>query len=100
MQTFTRESEHSSLSDAEYAAAVRSLATWARTGRKPSPGSVTASCPAADATYGTGCFFDAGFRPKAYDTRVYARPGGKRWPAMTAQQERRWSTVEGVGIAP
>ncbi len=100
VQTFTTEAEHSSLSDAEYAAAVQALATWSSTGHRPTPAAVAAACPAADATYGTGCFFDPGYRPRAYATRVYPRPGGRTWPAMTTAQERRWSTVEGVGIAP
>jgi hypothetical protein len=100
VQTFTRESEHSSLSNSEYAAAVHALASWTRTGRKPTPAGVAAACPAFDATYGAGCFFDPAFRPDPYDDRVYARPGGRHWPAMTSAQERRWSRIEGVGIAP
>lgn len=100
VQTFTRETEHSSLSDAEYAAALRSLAAWTQTGRKPTAVSVAAACPAADATYGTGCFFAPRYRPASYATRVHPRPGGRTWPAMTAAQERRWSRVAGVGIAP
>lgn len=100
VQNFTRESEHSELSDAEYAAAMRSLATWARTGRKPTPASVAASCPAFDATYGTGCFFEPGYVPRPYASRVYPRPGARHWPALSAAQERAWSRLDGVGIAP
>ncbi|WP_119295111.1 hypothetical protein [Streptomyces sp. YIM 130001] len=100
VQTFTKESEHSALSDSGYAAAVRSLASWVDTGRKPVPGQVAERCTDADATYGTGCFFDSGYRPGSYASRVDPRPGGLRWPAMTAAQERVWSRIEGVGIAP
>ncbi|MGC9541241.1 hypothetical protein [Streptomyces sp. UG1] len=100
VQTFTREHEHSELSDAEYATSIAALDAWVRTGRKPTPGSVAASCGAFDATYGTGCFYDPGFRPGPYASRVEPRPGGLRWPAMTAGQEREWSRIEGVGIAP
>ncbi|KUO06359.1 hypothetical protein AQJ67_02130 [Streptomyces caeruleatus] len=100
VQTFTRESEHSELSDAEYAASVAALDSWVRKGRKPTAGSVAASCGAFDRTYGTGCFYDPEFRPAPYASRVEPRPGGLRWPAMTAAQERAWSRIDGVGIAP
>ncbi|WP_435271637.1 hypothetical protein [Streptomyces parvulus] len=100
VQTFTRESEHSSLSDSEYAASIAALDAWARTGRKPAPHSIAASCATFDATYGDGCFYDPGFHPKPYASRVLPRPGGLHWPAMTAAQERAWSRIEGVGIAP
>ncbi|MFG2555481.1 hypothetical protein ACGFWF_36890 [Streptomyces sp. NPDC048581] len=100
VQTFTREREHSELSDAEYAASVAALDTWVRKGKKPTATSVAASCGGFDETYGTGCFYDAGFRPGPYASRVEPRPGGLRWPAMTAGQERAWSGIEGVGIAP
>lgn len=100
VQTFTREREHSELSDAEYANSLAALDTWVRKGRKPTAGSVAASCAAFDRAYGTGCFYDPEFRPAPYASRVEPRPGGLRWPAMTAAQERAWSRIDGVGIAP
>lgn len=100
VQNFTRESEHSELSSSEYAAAMRSLATWVRTGHRPTARSVAASCPAFDAAYGTGCFFEPGYVPRSYASRVYPRPGALRWPALSAAQERAWSRLDGVGIAP
>ncbi|MFE7499620.1 hypothetical protein ACFU6O_10995 [Streptomyces albidoflavus] len=100
VQTFTKESEHSGLSDAEYATSLAALDTWARTGRAPTPRTVAASCPAFDAIYGTGCFYDPGHHPASYASRVRPRPGGLGWPAMTAAQERAWSRIDGVGIAP
>ncbi|WP_183154401.1 hypothetical protein [Streptomyces shenzhenensis] len=100
VQTFTDEHEHSGLSVAEYANSLAALDTWVRTGRKPTARSIAAACPAFDRVYGTGCFYDAGFRPAPYAARVAARPGGRDWPAMTATQERAWSRVTGVGIAP
>ncbi|MCF2130306.1 hypothetical protein L1I79_28310 [Strepomyces sp. STD 3.1] len=100
VQTFTKESEHSALSDSEYAGSIAALDAWARTGRKPGARSVAASCAAFDATYGEGCFYDPGFRPAPYASRVRPRPGGLHWPAMTAAQERAWSGIDGVGIAP
>ncbi|WP_409475083.1 hypothetical protein [Streptomyces sp. HC307] len=100
VQTFTRESEHSGLSDAEYANSLSALDGWVRSGRKPTPRSIAESCAAFDRTYGSGCFYDPDFVPSPYATRVRPRPGGLHWPAMTAAQERAWSRIEGVGIAP
>jgi hypothetical protein len=100
VQTFTRESGHSELSNSEYATSISALDTWVRSGRKPSPHSIARSCNTFDSTYGSGCFYDPEFRPAPYATQIRPRPGGLRWPAMTAEQERAWSRIEGVGIAP
>ncbi|MFE5397846.1 hypothetical protein ACFQ9U_25205 [Streptomyces sp. NPDC056568] len=100
VQTFTRESEHSALSDAEYATSLSALDAWVRSGRKPTPRSIAGSCGAFDATYGGGCFHDPHYQPAPYASRVRPRPGGLRWPAMTAARERAWSRIDGVGIAP
>ncbi|MFB4426783.1 hypothetical protein C5F59_037560 [Streptomyces sp. QL37] len=100
VQTFTQEGEHSGLSAAEYATAVSALSGWVRTGRKPTPSSVASSCLAFDAEYGTGCFFRPDHRPASYASRVNPRPGATHWPAMTSAQERRWSRLGNVGIAP
>ncbi|MFE1014263.1 hypothetical protein ACFW4M_23600 [Streptomyces sp. NPDC058794] len=100
VQTFTDEHEHSSLSDAEYANSLAALDDWARSGRKPTPRSVAASCAAFDAVYGGGCHYEPGYHPASYASRVRPRPGGLDWPAMTAAQERAWSRIDGVGIAP
>ncbi|MGD1223054.1 hypothetical protein AB9Q10_32025 [Streptomyces krungchingensis] len=100
VQTFTEESEHSELSDSEYANSIAALDAWVRTGKKPTPRSVASSCARFDRVYGTGCFYDPDFRPAPYASRVRPRPGGLSWPAMTAAQERSWSRIDGVGIAP
>ncbi|MGA5449223.1 hypothetical protein ACPCVO_21470 [Streptomyces umbrinus] len=100
VQSFTRESEHSGLSNSEYANSISALSTWVRTGKKPTPKSLAASCGAFDKKYGTGCFYDPGFYPRSYATRVNPRPGGLHWPAMSAAQEKSWSRINGVGIAP
>lgn len=100
VQTFTREHEHSELSDAEYATSVAALDTWVRKGKKPTQKSVAAACGAFDERYGTGCLYDPDFRPAPYASRVEPRPGGLDWPAMTSRQERSWSGIAGVGIAP
>ncbi|MEU8401645.1 DUF6351 family protein [Nonomuraea sp. NPDC048892] len=100
VQTFTTESEHGELSDSEYAASIAALDGWARTGRKPAPDVIARSCDSFERTYDSGCFYDVTFRPAAFATKVRPRPGGLRWPAMTAAQERAWSRIDGVGIAP
>ncbi|MGW0787766.1 hypothetical protein ACWD04_05830 [Streptomyces sp. NPDC002911] len=100
VQTFTQEREHSGLSTAEYATAVSALSGWVRTGRKPTPAAVASSCPGFDAGYGTGCFFRPDHHPSSYASRVNPRAGATQWPAMTRTQERKWSRLENVGIAP
>ncbi|MFJ1747923.1 alpha/beta hydrolase family protein [Streptomyces sp. NPDC088116] len=100
VQTFTKETEHSALSDSEYANSLAALNTWVRDGHKPTPRSVAASCEDFDQSYGSGCFYDPAFHPAPYASRILPRPGGLAWPAMTATQERAWSRIDGVGIAP
>lgn len=100
VQTFTREDEHSRLSAAEYANSISALSTWARTGQKPTPESVAASCPAFDATYGTGCFYDPDYVPADYASKVYPRKGSRHWPALTAAQSEEWDRRGDVGIEP
>jgi fermentation-respiration switch protein FrsA (DUF1100 family) len=100
VQTFTTESEHGELSDAEYANSIAALDTWVRSGRKPTPDSVARTCGGFDSKYHSGCFYDPEFRPAPYGTTIRLRPGADRWPAMSAAQERVWSRIDGVGIAP
>ncbi|WP_241678759.1 hypothetical protein [Streptomyces lasalocidi] len=100
VQTFTDEHEHSGLSTSEYANSISALDTWVRSGKKPTAASVAASCPAFDARYGTGCLYRPSYVPQSYATRVNARPGGLDWPALTARQEKEWSRLPMVGIAP
>jgi alpha-beta hydrolase superfamily lysophospholipase len=100
VQTFTRESEHSALSNAEYANSLAALDTWARTGKKPTPRSIARACGAFDTAHGGGCFYDPAFRPAPFASQVRPRPGGLHWPAMSAAREHAWSRIDGVGIAP
>ncbi|MET7640073.1 hypothetical protein [Streptomyces sp. NPDC005438] len=99
-QSFTTETEHSALSDAEYANSLAALESWTRTGHRPTPRSLARSCPAFDQKYDSGCHYAPDFVPGSYASRVEPRPGGTRWPAMSAARERAWSRVDGVGIAP
>jgi hypothetical protein len=98
VQSFTRESEHSSLSDSEYATAIDALRTWVTDGRRPTATSLAAGCPTHDVAYGQGCFFDPAFRPGSYFERVYSRPGHTSWPAITEQQFDEWDAAGGIGI--
>jgi dienelactone hydrolase len=100
VQTFTTESEHGELSDSEYANSISALDAWVRSGRKPTPHSIARSCGTFDRTYSSGCFYDWNFRPGSFAEKIRPRPGGLRWPAMTPAQERAWSRIDGVGIAP
>ncbi|TQS40420.1 alpha/beta hydrolase family protein [Cryptosporangium phraense] len=84
VRTFTTETVHSDLSPAEYATSIAALDAWVRTGRKPTPRSIAASCA-------SGCFYDPEFRPPPYPPRPGETP-------MTAAQERAWSRIAGVGI--
>lgn len=100
VQTFTTEIEHGELSNAEYANSIAALDAWARSGRKPTPASIARTCGGFDDIHHGGCFYDPGFRPAPYGTTIRLRPGARHWPAMTAAQERAWSRIDGVGIAP
>ncbi len=98
VQGFTRESEHSALSNSGYATAIDALHTWVTDGRRPKASSLAAACPAYDDTYGQGCFFDPAYRPASYFDRVYPRPGLTKWPAITERQFDDWEDEGGVGI--
>lgn len=100
VQTFTREAEHSRLSDSEYATVISTLEDWIDTGTKPTAASIASACPDQDATHGAGCFFDPTFTPGSYASRVNARPGALRWPAITSAEYDAWERKGGVGIAP
>ena len=50
VQVFSRESEHSSLSNSGYAAVLDALDTWVDTGVEPTPAGVAASCAGFDTT--------------------------------------------------
>ncbi|MFC5291150.1 alpha/beta hydrolase family protein [Actinokineospora guangxiensis] len=100
VQTFTTETEHSALSDAGYATAMSALDRWAESGHRPSAAAIARECPRFNEVYGTGCFFDPAYRPADYSARVYARPGGLRWPALSPVEELVLRHRPGVGISP
>ena len=73
VQTFSRESEHSYLSDPEYPALFAALMDWVDNGRKPTPAGIAASCAGFEAPFGKGCHFDPAYVPRALEARVPAR---------------------------
>ena len=86
VQTFTAESEHSELSNSEYANSISALDDWVRTGKKPTPAVDRGVLRRRSTrTYGTGCFYDPGFTPASYASRVNAPPG---WPALAGHDRR------------
>ena len=73
VQTFTRESEHSYLSSAEYAALLEALIGWIDTGKKPSPQTIAALCETRSTLLEGGCHFDIDYRPAPLSARQYPR---------------------------
>ncbi|WP_051570916.1 alpha/beta hydrolase [Cryptosporangium arvum] len=93
VRTFTTGTEHGGTSADEAVASITALDAWVRTGRAPTPHTIAASCTGA-------CSYAPGYRPGDFFTRIRPRPGATAWPALTPAQERAWSRVPGVGIAP
>lgn len=73
VQTFTRDHEHSYLSDAAYVTLMQALLRWVDRGEKPTPAGISAACPANEAAFGTGCRFDPAYRPAPLPTRIAPR---------------------------
>lgn len=72
VQTFTRHSSHSYLSDPTYPTLMAALLRWVEDGTRPTPASIASQCPALEATFGKGCAFVPEYRPAALNTRVPA----------------------------
>lgn len=73
VQTFTTDSEHSTLSDPVYPAVLASLLQWTRAGIKPTAQSVAARCREFEASFGPGCRFVPDYRPPPLRDRVAPR---------------------------
>lgn len=73
VQAFTRDSDHSYLSDASYVAALDALQAWVEQGRKPTPATVAQGCSAAQLRFPSSCRFEPGYRPAPLESRVSAR---------------------------
>lgn len=73
VQTFTRHSSHSYLSDPTYPTLMAALLRWVDEGTRPTPASIASQCPALEAAFGKGCAFVPEYRPAALNTRVPER---------------------------
>ncbi|RZL91559.1 MAG: hypothetical protein EOP76_13425 [Variovorax sp.] len=72
VQTFSDESEHSYLSDAEYPALMTALRDWIERGERPTPEKVAGLCTEYEPTFGKGCHLRPGYRSPPLATRVPA----------------------------
>ncbi len=92
VQTFTRHSSHSYLTDPTYPTLMAALLRWVEEGTRPTPASIASECPALEATFGKGCAFVPEYRPRCAEhpraregAAVIRRPPGTcatRVPAM------------------
>jgi hypothetical protein len=73
VQTFSDESEHSYLGDAQYPALFAALLDWIDHGVKPTPDLVAARCKTFEAAYGPTCRLRPGYRSPPLATRVTPR---------------------------
>ncbi|WP_298925050.1 hypothetical protein [uncultured Ramlibacter sp.] len=73
VQTFSDESEHSYLADAQYPALFTALLDWVDKGDKPTPQKVLALCQGYEAGYGKGCRIQPAYVPPSLDSRVAPR---------------------------
>lgn len=75
VQLYTKDTEHSYLSDAQYVTAMQSLLAWVEQGIKPSASRVAASCAQMAAAYEptVGCRFAPAYQPAPLSSRVPTR---------------------------
>lgn len=73
VQTFTRHSEHSYLSDPVYVALFDALLAWTDNAQKPTPRGVAERCEALRARFGGDCRFEPDYTPQPLATRVPER---------------------------
>lgn len=85
LQTFTREREHSKLSEAEYVALFAASVQWIRSGVKPTAQGIAASCMAQLPMPAGGCHFDPAYVPAPLFSRVAPRGDGADAQASRAQ---------------
>ncbi|MFM9901619.1 MAG: alpha/beta hydrolase family protein [Polaromonas sp.] len=73
VQTFSDESEHSYLADAQYPALFSALLDWVDHGRKPTPQQVATRCTSYEAAYASSCRLLPGYAPQPLASRVPPR---------------------------
>lgn len=73
VQTFTDESSHSYLAEAQYPALFTALLDWVNRGDKPTPQKVLDLCRGYEAAYGKGCRIQPDYRSPPLASRVTPR---------------------------
>jgi hypothetical protein len=73
VQTFSDESEHSYLADAQYPALFTALLDWIDKGDKSTPQKVLALCHGYESGYGKGCRVQAAYQPPPISSRIATR---------------------------
>lgn len=73
VQLFTNESEHSVLSTSEYATVLHALVDWVQTGKRPQYEAIVSSCEKFREMYQVPCYFNPGYQPGSFESRVYPR---------------------------
>ena len=73
VQTFTRDRDHSYLSDVVYATLLQALMRWIEQGEKPTPEGIATACPILEVRFGAGCRFEPRYQPAPLDSRVAPR---------------------------
>lgn len=75
VQLYTKDKEHSYLSDAQYIAAMNALLAWVDASKKPTPSQVEKQCKALNAKWKPSeeCRIVSDFKPSALSTRTPTR---------------------------
>ena len=73
VQTFSDESEHSYLAEAQYPALFTALLDWVDRGAKPTPQSILALCKGYEAAYNSTCKLLPDYRSPPLASRVAPR---------------------------
>ncbi len=73
VQTFTRDAEHSYLSDPVYPALLAALVQWVETGDKPTPAALAQRCEELQKQWGPGCRFVTDYQSAPLASRVAPR---------------------------
>lgn len=73
VQVFSKDHDHSYLSDPIYPALLSSLLRWVDAGDKPSPDTVAAECQRMESRFGSGCRVLPAYQPQPLAARVVPR---------------------------
>jgi hypothetical protein len=73
VQTFSDESQHSYLAEAQYPALFTALLAWIEKGEKPTPQRVLTLCRRYEPEFGEGCRIRPAYQPPPLASRVTPR---------------------------